>query len=298
MFFDFFLIFYKIFKIRWTVKQFINWDERSGSQWILVSSWLWWPLVTSHHHYRSNTAAGQPLVAPPPAVASGNGFDEEGRGWSRGGGDLFSRIAIVSSRLLASWKWRADRMLDETLARRAWQPAASQTISVPGPVADDPLMGTLLTHCFRWHGGAGIPCAVSKGFSQASRAGGRGSTHVRVDESRAAKVSSAIEVWRGIECRSSVKALWKVDGSFAILAHWLCAHSLENGKHACLFERYALLCHFQQMSVLSCPVRVCSIHLFFRNLHLVSYLVPYMIWHCSVGCRLRATYRFRLLRGG
>jgi hypothetical protein len=52
-------------------------------------------------------------------VASGNGFDEEGRGWSRGGGDLFSRIAIVSSRLLASWKWRADRMLDETLARRA-----------------------------------------------------------------------------------------------------------------------------------------------------------------------------------
>ena len=47
-------------------------------------------------------------------VASDDEFDEEG-----GGGYAFSEIAIVSSPFLASWQWRADRVLDETLVRRA-----------------------------------------------------------------------------------------------------------------------------------------------------------------------------------
>lgn len=47
-------------------------------------------------------------------VASDDEFDEEG-----GGGDAFSEIAIVSSPFLASWQWRADRVLDETLVRLA-----------------------------------------------------------------------------------------------------------------------------------------------------------------------------------
>lgn len=55
-----------------------------------------------------------PVVPPLALVASDDGSDEEG-----GGGDMFSEIAIVSSRSLASCQWRADRVLDETLVRRA-----------------------------------------------------------------------------------------------------------------------------------------------------------------------------------